>query len=293
MSTPLWTELADRGVIAVSGADAVPFLHGLLSADIEDLQPGQARLAALLTPQGKILFDGLVLRTENGFLIDCRRDIAADFARRLGFYRLRAKVDVRDASSELLVAACWHTDGDAPPGTFGDPRDKKLGYRAVVENGQLADTVEGWRARKAGLSDYHQHRIMCAVPEGGLDYAYGEAFPHEANMDRLGGVSFTKGCYVGQEVVSRMQHRGTARTRIVPVLLDGEAKPGSEVRAAGRRIGALGSVAQGRGLASLRLDKVRAGSDAEEALTADGVTLTVEMPQWATAGLVVANSTDE
>src|ERR1700744_2112923 len=205
--------LEDRGVISVSGADATGFLQGLLTNDVERLQPGEARYAALLTPQGKILFDMVIVRALEGdepsYLIDCAAAQTADLAKRLGFYKLRAKVAIADLSADRAVAAFW---GDEPASVDGlvyaDPRDPRLGSRAILPR-PIAASVG-----TEHVGEYEGLRIAVGAPKGGLDFAYADAFPHDANFDLLHGVDFDKGCYVGQEVVSRMKHRGTARKRI-------------------------------------------------------------------------------
>jgi folate-binding protein YgfZ len=163
-----------------------------------------------------------------------------------------------------------------------DPRLAELGFRVVPEAG--ADlNPEGYVRVPAGA--YHQHRIALGIPEGGVDFAYGDAFPHDADLDQLGGVAFAKGCYVGQEVVSRMQHRGTARRRIIGV--SGEAPlpvAGSEIVAAGRAIGTLGSSAGMHGLALIRLDRAKAAIDAGEELRAGDVPVHLSIPTWAKFG---------
>lgn len=269
--------LQDRGVIRLSGEDARTFLNGLVSADVEKLAPGEARFAALLTPQGKIVADFLVLATGDGLLLDAPKSLTEPFAKKLGFYKLRAKVTVENLSDGHDVAAMW--DG-APPqhsGLFADPRDARLGHRSIAPRGEIqADT---------GEAEYDAHRIALGIPEGGADFAYNDAFPHESNMDRLHGVDFGKGCYVGQEVVSRMQHRGTARTRIVRVVFDGDAPPqGALIVAGDKNVGTMGSSSGARGLAMLRLDRAAEALAAAQPLTANGVALRIADP----ADLVLA-----
>lgn len=269
--------LADRGVISVAGAEAAAFLQGLLTNDVLKLQPGEARFAALLSPQGKILFDFLVLRAGDAaapqFLIDCPAALAADLAKRLTLYRLRAKIDIADRSADLGVAAYW--GGDAPQGAFRDPRAEALGLRRI-----------GPRAELAALGDdgYEAHRIACGVPKGGVDFAYGDTFPHDANMELIHGVDFAKGCYVGQEVVSRVQHRGTARKRVTPVHFAGDAPAiGAEIFAGDVAIGAMGASANGQGLAMLRVDKAADALAGGLALTCGGVTLTPDLTEFVAA----------
>lgn len=275
--------LEDRGVVQVAGAEALPFLQNLVTADIGALAPGEARLAALLSPQGKILFDFLVVRDADTVLLDCRRDVAADLARRLTFYKLRARIDVADRSVDHAVIALWGgAAGEFPALCYADPRFAAMGRRAIVARAEAAAVAKAAGVRLTDLANYHAHRISCGIPEGGLDFAFGDAFPHEACMDQLGGVSFAKGCYVGQEVVSRMEHRGSVRTRMVKVASDGmPVAPGTQIRAGDKTIGIVGSVAGGQGLALIRLDRAAAAAATGLALTANGAQLSLVKPAWA------------
>jgi len=231
--------LPDRGVVKVLGDDARHFLNGLFTTDIAKVTPDNACFAALLTPQGKIIVDFLITEAPSGhgggFLIDCPRALAQSLATKLGFYKLRAKVTVENLSDSLGVLAAW--DGDfamKPDLAFADPRADALGWRILAPSElaqRLADLIG---ADLVDAAAYEAHRIATGAPRGGLDFMYGDAFPHETNMDRLHGVDFDKGCYVGQEVVSRMQHRGTARTRTVRVVLDGPS-PGYRPERSGKR----------------------------------------------------------
>ncbi|WP_371418511.1 folate-binding protein YgfZ [Methylocapsa sp. S129] len=281
------TLLEDRGVLRVAGEDSASFLQGLLTNDVEGLAVGAARYAALLSPQGKILFDFLVLRVgaESGkaFLVDCPAAQAGELAKRLGFYRLRAKVTISDESADHAVIAVWKegeqrleqstamTDGAAEGLCYVDPRDPRLGSRAILPRAQAAALAN------SDVDDYEAHRIKLGVPKGGVDFAYADIFPHDANLDLLHGVDFEKGCYVGQEVVSRMHHRGGARKRIVRLTLAGAApERGTPVLAGETSIGTLGSAANGRALALMRLDKVEDAQSAGRPLTTGGVGVTTE-----------------
>ena len=242
--------LADRGVVSVSGEDAADFLQGLLTNDVLALAPGEARYGALLTPQGKILFDFLVLRDGAAFYLDCTRGQAEALAKRLGFYRLRAMVLIQDMSATLGISAGFSS---APPRSYDDPRHCDIGWRLIVP---LAD-----RPGPGDIAAYEARRIALGLPKGGVDFAFGDTFPHEANLDRLHGIDFRKGCYVGQEVVSRVEHRGLARKRIVQVTYEGEAPTlGASVLAGETALGTMGSSAAGYGLAMLRLDRLEAAA---------------------------------
>jgi tRNA-modifying protein YgfZ len=276
--------LPDRGVVKVSGSDARDFLNNLVTTDVTLLRPGLGRFGALLTPQGKITVDFLITEAPSGdgggFLIDCPRALAQALADKLGFYKLRAKVAVENLSDGLGVLAVW--DGDPaikPDLAFADPRTTALGWRILVPEDLAQKVADLIGADLVDSAAYEADRIKSGVPRGGLDFMYGDAFPHETNMDRLHGVDFDKGCYVGQEVVSRMQHRGTARTRTVRILLDGPApESGTAILAGDKPVGTMGSSADGAGLALVRTDRVVDALDAGIALTSGGLAIRLAEP---------------
>jgi folate-binding protein YgfZ len=274
--------LTDRGVVKVAGLDARKFLNGLVTADMGKVTEQNPGFAALLTPQGKIIVDFIVTGDDDTFFLDCPRALATALFDRLGFYKLRAKVVVEDVSDRVVVLAIW--DGAAPAHggvQYADPRLPELGVRCISPTGPAA-AAAAFGAELVDAAAYEAHRIALGVPAGGLDFAYGDAFPHEADMDQLNGVDFQKGCFVGQEVVSRMEHRGTTRTRVVPVAL-GEAGPaaGSAVTAGGKPMGVMGSTAGRRGLALLRLDRVDEALAGGASLQAGGVELKLVKPALA------------
>lgn len=273
--------LPDRGVVKVSGEDARAFLDGLITTNVELVKPGIGRFGALLTPQGKIIVDFLVTEAPEahggGFVFDVPLALAQAFATKLGFYKLRKKVTVDNLSSQIGVMAAW----DGAPATrpdlaFEDPRDPGLGWRIFVPDDLVDETAAALGADVTDSDAYEAHRIASGAPRGGVDFIYGDAFPHETNMDRLHGVDFDKGCYVGQEVVSRMQHRGTARTRTIRVRLDGSVPEiGLPVIAGDKPVGTMGSSSNGIGLALLRTDRVSDALDAGLPLTAGGLPISV------------------
>ncbi len=278
MNTGRIAELTSRGVVAVSGPDAADFLDNLFTTDASRAGDGVAAFGALLTPQGKILFDFIVFHETGRYLIDIARALVPDFVKRLGLYKLRSKVEIADLSDDHNVVAAW--GGDAPPILDGpvapDPRLAALGWRGIVPAGadMAPDFVEATEA------DYEAHRISLAVPAGGVDFAYGDAFPHDAAMDHLGGVDFRKGCFIGQEVVSRMQHRGTARRR--PVAVRGTTlAAGDPVEADGKAIGAIGSAHGDLGVAIVRLDRAQDARDAGVPMMAAGAPVELSLPAWA------------
>ena len=216
--------LSDRGILRVAGADAHKFLQGVITNDIDKARDGAAIHAGLLSPQGKILFDFFVISDGDDFLIDVAKDNVAGLAKRLGFYRLRAQVEIADAPSFKLpqFGAARHRPRAARLRSpiRGSPSSASAYCFPKTQRSAIL------RARTGSAEDYHALRIALGVPEGGRDYAFGDTFPHEALFDQLNGVDFNKGCFVGQEVVSRMEHRGTARKRVVPVEGDAPLQPG-------------------------------------------------------------------
>ncbi|MCX7312149.1 MAG: folate-binding protein [Alphaproteobacteria bacterium] len=280
--------LPDRGVVKVVGLDARTFLNGLLTTDLTKVTPAQARFGALLTPKGKIIVDCIVAEAPaedgGGFFLDCPRALAPALVEKLNFYKLRAKAICEDLSLVLGVMAVWDGDGETEYGlVFTDPRLAALGQRVMLPQHLVEDAAAELGADLVEAAAYEAHRIALGVPRGGLDFIYGDAFPHETDMDQLAGVDFDKGCYVGQEVVSRMEHRGTARSRIVPISAEAFAPDaGVPVMAGDKQVGITGSHAGNRGLAMLRLDRVADARTAGHPLTAGGVAIEPRKPDWAT-----------
>lgn len=244
--------LTSRALLRLSGGDVVHFLQNLVTCEVEKLADGAASFGALLTPQGKILFDFFLLRDGDAFIIDVDAGQRDALAKRLTFYKLRA--DVQISMDDRPVFALW---GDAPSQGFVDPRLADMGNRHF---GALSETNSDEAA-------WHAHRLALGMPQAGLDFEFGESFPHEALMDQMGGAStgagvdFSKGCYVGQEVVSRMQHRGTASNRFVKVTSDNAFAPeatGQALTANDKRIGTLGSTSGKTALALVRVDRATA-----------------------------------
>ena len=276
--------LPDRGVVKLAGEDARNFLNGLVTTDVTQLAPGLGRFGALLTPQGKITVDFLVTEAPaghgGGFLLDCPRPLAKPLADKLGFYKLRARVTVENLSDNLGVITAWGGEPAVMPDlSFADPREAALGWRILAPQELALKVASLIGADLVDSSAYEAHRIGAGVPRGGLDFIYGDAFPHETNMDRLNGVDFDKGCYVGQEVVSRMQHRGTARTRTVRVTLEGAPpEAGTAILAGGKPVGTMGSTSGQSGLALIRTDRVADALAADVKLTAGGLGIRLADP---------------
>ncbi|HEY7229202.1 MAG TPA: folate-binding protein [Pseudolabrys sp.] len=279
--------LPDRGVVKVVGDDARRFLNGLVTADMGKVAPDNPCFAALLTPQGKIIVDFIIAEAPpadgGGFFLDCPRALAPTLVEKLNFYKLRAKVICEDLSEVLGVMAVWSGTADSEYGLcYPDPRLPALGSRIMLPPHLAATAAGDIGADFTDADAFEAHRIALGVPRGGLDFMYGDTFPHEADMDQLNGVDFDKGCYVGQEVVSRVEHRATARNRVVPIAYDEFApSSGLPIMAGEKQVGTLGSTAKGRGLALMRLDRIEDALAAKTALEAGGVTIRAVKPSWA------------
>ncbi|MBZ9660898.1 folate-binding protein YgfZ [Mesorhizobium sp. ESP-6-4] len=270
-----FAQIKDRALVSVSGPDAEHFLQNILTTDLDMLAPGEARPGALLSPQGKILFDFLVSRAgDDGFQLECRADIADDFVRRLMLYRLRAKAEIAK-QDQVLVTVAWGDDSTASRSDSTALSDTRFQDITVTR-------TYGGEARDGGdPNGWLNIRIGNGIAESGSDYQLGDAFPHDVLLDETGGVGFKKGCYIGQEVVSRMQHRGTARRRVLIASADSPLPAaGTELTVAGRLVGTLGSVGHRTGLAIARIDRVKAALDAGEAITAGEIPVRLAIPAW-------------
>ncbi|MEM8554246.1 MAG: folate-binding protein [Pseudomonadota bacterium] len=244
------TQTQSRAVFRVSGADAKDFLQGLVTNDVKGLADGLV-YAALLTPQGKYLSDFFLVPDGEDVLLDCPAEHAADLQKRLTMYKLRAKVTL-----ELTDMAVARGLGEAPESAFADPRSPDLGWRQYgVGLGESADTTAELEAK----------RIALGVPASGIELIPNDTYVLEAGFERLKGVDFRKGCFVGQEIVARMKHKTELRKGLARVQVDGEAPVGTEIMRDGKTVGKLFSQADGQGIAHLRFD--RAG----DGMTADGV----------------------
>jgi folate-binding protein YgfZ len=271
--------LPDRAFVKIAGADAEHFLQNLITTDLGALAENELRPGALLTPQGKILFDFLISRDGDGFLIDIPADQMDAFIRRMTMYKLRSPVTIE----ALLVKGATVSWGESADGV-ADHRFALAGTELRRQAGRAGDPAD--------REGYDALRILHGVPESGADYALQDAFPHDVLFDKSGGVSFRKGCYVGQEVVSRMQHRSTARRRVV-ILSANVPLPatGTEITIGGKPIGALGTVAGDRALAIVRIDKAGEAMAAGEPILAGDVPVTVTLPSW--SGLTFPAAAEE
>ena len=258
MTSPAIARLETRAVIALDGPDWRSFLQGLITQDVDTLAADELRLGAILTPQGRLLYDLFIAGTPDGALLDVAAEHREAIIQRLTMYRLRAKVEI--TASDLPVFAIF------PAGEgYRDPRLPALGARAYGQD--LAPTTDE--------DAYDAHRLSLGVPAP-ADWLSDKTYPIEADFDLLNGIDFKKGCFVGQETTSRMKRRGTIKNRMLPIAFDGPAPAfGAEVLVGELRAGEVLSGRDGRAMAMLRLDRIEAGG-----LTVDGRAVSVERPDW-------------
>ncbi|MFN3609284.1 MAG: YgfZ/GcvT domain-containing protein [Hyphomonas sp.] len=252
--------LPDRAILRLTGPDTIALLERTVTHTVAGWAEGEARYGALLTPQGKIIADYIAHRTTEGVLIDVHADAADDLMKRLKMFRLRSAVDiVRD---ELLVSAL-DTDGVA------DPRTPKLPHRSIVIAGDAADPLPGWDALA----------IAAGIPEWGRDYRAAEVFPTDINMDLMTGIDYKKGCFVGQEVASRMKRKGLIRKRTVRLKGEGLAA-GAEVRAGANLLGSVTSAAAGEALALIRTDRFARSVTDRQPVTVNEAPAEIDGAPW-------------
>lgn len=285
--------LPERGVLRLSGPDMREFLQGLVTNNVESAGPGRAVYSALLTPQGKFLFDFFIAEDAEGrFFLDCEAERAGALAKRLTMYKLRAKVEIENLTESHCVAVLW--DGEAAAtapdegSLFPDPRLAALGMRAILPRDKAEDFIVMARASHKSPLNWHRHRILLGVGDATYDFEPERSFPLELNLDELHAIDFKKGCYVGQEVTSRTKRRGSVRKRLLPCVVKGAMPaPGTPVKAGTREVGTVfsGDIEAGRVLALLRLDLVSGRT-----LDADDATLVPEVPDW--AGFSLEDSAD-
>lgn len=284
-----------RGVLKITGPDARDFLQGLVTNDMNKVHADRAIYAALLTPQGKFLFDFFIAEHDGALFMDCNGEQRHDLVKRLNMYKLRADVDVEDVTERIAVYGFIGSAADAvtPSGiadlgtawalsdsvAFIDPRLKDMGVRALLSR----STGEEWIAQQ-GLdrldqSAYLDLRMALGVPEGGTDIRADKAFLLESNFDELHGVDHQKGCYIGQETTSRTKRRGLIRKRLLPIEFDGEAPPlGTPIQAGKIELGTVFSGAGSRAIALIRLDRLDEIDVAS--VTAEGKHVRIIKPDW-------------
>ena len=297
MSTRKFIALDDRGLLAVSGPEARPFLQGLLSNDVARVVPDRAMYATLLSPQGKFLHDFFVLELEGELIFDCEGPRQAELERRLNFYKLRADVAIATRADRYFVAALIGegvlsalgldaTEGSAAPFAGGivyaDPRIAAAGARAVLPRDGGGAALEAAGFDPAPAEDYDRHRLAHALPDGSSDMLVEKGFLLENGIDDLNGVDFDKGCYVGQELTARTKYRGKIRKRLFRVDVDGPLPAsGTPITLGNKEAGVMRSGRDGIGLALLRVELAKNATDSGEALIAGDARLTPVKPDWA------------
>ncbi len=280
-----YVPLPMRGLIAIAGDEARPFLQGLISNDVEKVSPERAIYAALLSPQGKFLHDFIIVALGQTLLLDCEKARVADLGRRLAAYKLRAKITLADATDDYLVAALIGPSSITPLGlpleagaarplgdgmVYCDPRNPALGARALLPVGGGFKPLEAAGLTPAPFDVYERLRLSLGIPDGSRDMAVDKATLLESNFEALNGVDFSKGCYVGQELTARTKYRGLVKRRLMRVRVEGPMPPpGTTLLQNGKEAGEMKSGFGTIGLALIRLDRLEA--EPEAPLLADGV----------------------
>jgi folate-binding protein YgfZ len=294
MSERFYTELPARGAIEVAGEDRVAFLQGLVSNDVAKATPERAIYAALLTAQGRYLFDFFIIARGDALYLDAEASRLGELMKRLSIYKLRAKVSLADASARLAVAAAWGEDTSAALGlsevgaatafaggiAYLDPRLAALGARFLIPRERGLDAIGEAGFARADEAAYDRHRLALGVPDSSRDLQPEKALLMEAGFDELGAIDWQKGCYMGQELTARMKHRALVKKRLLPVAVAGAMPaPGTAITLAGGEVGELFSGRDGRALALLRLDAVEAAAKGAR-LSAGDARITPETPAW-------------
>ncbi|MFN7129515.1 MAG: YgfZ/GcvT domain-containing protein [Brevundimonas sp.] len=256
--------LSSRALISVMGEEARPFLHNLLTQDVETLGDGELRFGALLSPPGRLLFDLFILGEAEGVLLDVAADRRDALIQRLSMYKLRAKVQV--AADDRPVFAAWP---EVPAGFIADPRTPLMGGRRYGEGATSESRGDATEA------DYDLHRLSVGVPDPTADAPQDKTYPIEADFDLLNGIDFQKGCFVGQETTSRMKRRGVIKNRMLALDFDGPPPPfGAEVLKGELRAGEVLSGRDGSAMALLRIDRI------DGDLTVEGRQVRLRRPAW-------------
>ncbi len=277
MSRPRFAVLPDRALIRLSGPDWRSFLQGLITQDVETMAEGELRYAALLTPQGRLLYDMFIRFQGEAALLDVAREGRDALLARLKMYRLRAKVEIEAVEGRVAVL---FGGGEAAEGWRADPRLPPLGWRAV-------DAEPPEAAERVDEAAYDRWRLEHGVADLGRDALADKAYALEANCDLLNAIDFRKGCFVGQETTSRMKRRSVVRSRMLPLRFEGAPPaPGSEVLNGELRAGVVHSGAAGVALALLRLDRAVGAP-----LTVEGRAVRLDIPDWARAAVEEAAAT--
>jgi folate-binding protein YgfZ len=296
MNDTYYTALTGRGTLSVSGTDSLAFLQGIVTNDIEKVSTNRAIYAAILTPQGKYLHDFFVTKFDDCFLLDCPTNQLGELTKRLKMYRLRAKVDIEDRSNDFSVFAITgpNTPGftglTAAPGNatdygdgiaFVDPRLAELGLRTIQPAATAIEFMKNAGLSLGNLETYQASQYSLGIPDGSNSELLKQTFPLEIGFEELNAISFDKGCYVGQEVTTRMKIRKLVKKRLVPVAFDGKAPaPGSTIQNQDKAAGQIFAANDGIGLAMIRLETLNQVINAGAELAAEETTLHATKPTW-------------
>lgn len=296
MNDAHYTSLTDRGILSVSGIDSLAFLQGIVTNDVEKVSSNCAIYAAILTPQGKYLSDFFIVKFGSGFLLDCPANQLNELKKRLSTYRLRAKVDIEDQSQIFDVISITgrktHSNIGLPknPGiavhcgegtAFVDPRLLELGIRAILPITSTPKFIKNFGYKAENMDSYKATQFFLGVPDGSDNEILKQAFPLEVGFDELNAISFDKGCYIGQEVTTRMKIRNLVKKRLVPVAFSGNPPtPGSTIRNQDKKAGQIFASSSGIGLAMLRLEIIDQVLNEETKLFAGETILRVKKPTW-------------
>lgn len=275
--------LPSRALLRLTGADATEWLQGLITNDVEHLDTDGALYAALLSPQGKILFDFLIYRAADSLLIDCEASALEALVKRLSMYKMRSDVTLTPEPDLGVLSSCTPLDASLEHVEIAvqDPRLEELGFRMVGDLARMASDYEEKGHSVDGEDVYRDYLLKLGVPNGEADFAPGKAYPLESNFDELNGISFTKGCFIGQEVAARMKHKAVLKKRILPVVSDGAIpEAGTQISAGGAKAGEILSGSGNVGLALMRLSEWQDAVAQDVPLKANSVRLRVNTPEW-------------
>ena len=296
ITTPQFTILEQRGLLAISGPDRVDFLQGLVSNDIEKVSTNRTVYAALLSPQGKYLYDFFIYKLNNTFFLDCEKDSLNELKKRLSLYKLRSNVTLEDYSDKMVVIALFgntkSTKQELPtkPGhtiTFGegvlctDPRISDIGWRCLLPSTKAENFVKSFGFTHAQCDTYEKNRLLLGLPDGSRDLIFEKSILLESGFSELNGIDWGKGCYIGQELTARTKYRGLIKKRLMPVKFDGPPpKAGtliySENKIAGEIRSNLSTKNTRIGMAFIRLEALKNSTK----LIADGVLVRPSRPHW-------------
>lgn len=289
-----YTHLTNRGIISVTGSDSRDFLQGIISNDITLVSPNKTIYAALLTPQGKYLFDFFISQSGEKLLIECEKDRVPDLMKRLRIYKLRADANLVDETETYSIFAIWGDDAAQATGLhnerglaheilggtqFIDPRLNTAGVRSVLPIEAAEAQLQSLAAEPASASDYDLHRLKLGLPDASRDLVVDKAILIESGFDELNGVDWNKGCYMGQELTARTKYRGLVKKRLISVFIEGAApEPGTPIMVGDKNAGEMRSSNAGHGIALLRLDQLN--NEAAEYIC-DQAILRPNKPTWA------------